>query len=87
MKPEYDVWAAYLLQEIYYTPEELRPGTIEVMISECRVILHILLGCGMSITNVEEPNNFSSISLEYYTDLNYYSKSSFSCLVDNIYGL
>lgn len=29
MKPEYDVWAAYLLQEIYYTPEEHRMALVK----------------------------------------------------------
>ena len=29
MKPEYDAWAAYLLQEIYYTPEEHRSALVK----------------------------------------------------------
>ena len=29
MKPEYTQWAEALLQEIYYTPEELRASLVE----------------------------------------------------------
>lgn len=29
MKPEYEQWANYLLQEIYYTPEHLRAALIQ----------------------------------------------------------
>ncbi len=29
MKPEYDQWAENLLQEIYYTPEDLRVSLIK----------------------------------------------------------